>query len=60
MRCGTPRRHCLRILAFRPAMPRSSSATRTSRPCKQIHTHVDEVARRGALAKLNKLLGGTE
>jgi integrase len=27
---------------------------------QQIYTHVDEVARRDALAKLNKLLGGTE
>ena len=27
---------------------------------QQIYTHVDEVARRDALTKLNKLLGGTE
>jgi integrase len=27
---------------------------------QQIYTHVDEPARREALARLNKLLGGTE
>jgi integrase len=27
---------------------------------QQVYTHVDEAARRDALTKLNKLLGGTE
>jgi hypothetical protein len=38
---------------------RSSSAMRTSRP-RSRSTHADEVAKRDAITRLNKLLGGAE
>jgi len=49
----------LRSLPYRRGTLRSSSAMRASRP-RSRSTPVDEVAKRDAITRLNKLLGGAE
>jgi hypothetical protein len=38
----------------------ANSVTGTASTTQQIYTHVDKAAKRDAIARLNKLLGGTE